>query len=98
MRSRPTPCDPIGIAQLPCWAPSDPTSPDKCTVRFRAGDVLRMLTPGGGGWAGPNSSVDRSVAASGGHPNEQARVPIYRPETRWTQTPCVVVKGFAATR
>ena len=24
--------------------------PDKCTVRLRAGDVLRMLTPGGGGW------------------------------------------------
>ena len=23
---------------------------DKCTVRLRAGDVLRMLTPGGGGW------------------------------------------------
>jgi len=24
--------------------------PDKCTVRLQAGDVLRMLTPGGGGW------------------------------------------------
>ncbi|HZQ79702.1 MAG TPA: hydantoinase B/oxoprolinase family protein [Acidimicrobiia bacterium] len=24
--------------------------PDKCTVRLHAGDVLRMLTPGGGGW------------------------------------------------
>lgn len=24
--------------------------PDKCTVRLRAGDVVRMLTPGGGGW------------------------------------------------
>jgi N-methylhydantoinase B/oxoprolinase/acetone carboxylase alpha subunit len=24
--------------------------PDKCTVRLVAGDVLRMLTPGGGGW------------------------------------------------
>jgi N-methylhydantoinase B/oxoprolinase/acetone carboxylase alpha subunit len=23
---------------------------DKCTVSLRAGDVLRMLTPGGGGW------------------------------------------------
>ena len=23
---------------------------DKCTVRLRAGDVLRMRTPGGGGW------------------------------------------------
>jgi N-methylhydantoinase B/oxoprolinase/acetone carboxylase alpha subunit len=24
--------------------------PDKCTIKLRAGDVLRMLTPGGGGW------------------------------------------------
>jgi N-methylhydantoinase B/oxoprolinase/acetone carboxylase alpha subunit len=24
--------------------------PDKCTIRMQAGDVLRMLTPGGGGW------------------------------------------------
>ena len=24
--------------------------PDKCTVELRTGDVLRMLTPGGGGW------------------------------------------------
>ena len=24
--------------------------PDKCTVRLQAGDVVRMLTPGGGGW------------------------------------------------
>ncbi len=28
--------------------------PDKCTIRLRASDVLRMLTPGGGGW-GPAS-------------------------------------------
>jgi N-methylhydantoinase B/oxoprolinase/acetone carboxylase alpha subunit len=27
--------------------------PDKCTVRLKAGDVLRMLTPGGGGWGPP---------------------------------------------
>jgi N-methylhydantoinase B/oxoprolinase/acetone carboxylase alpha subunit len=31
--------------------------PDKCTVKLRAGDVLRMLTPGGGGW-GPPASPD----------------------------------------
>lgn len=24
--------------------------PDKCTIQMKAGDVLRMLTPGGGGW------------------------------------------------
>ena len=28
--------------------------PDKCTVQLKAGDVLRMLTPGGGGW-GPSN-------------------------------------------
>lgn len=27
--------------------------PDKCTIQMRAGDVLRMLTPGGGGWGTP---------------------------------------------
>jgi N-methylhydantoinase B/oxoprolinase/acetone carboxylase alpha subunit len=27
--------------------------PDKCTIRMQAGDVLRMLTPGGGGWGPP---------------------------------------------
>ena len=29
--------------------------PDKCTLRLKAGDVVRMLTPGGGGW-GPSDS------------------------------------------
>ncbi len=27
---------------------------DKCTIQLKAGDVLRMLTPGGGGWGTPN--------------------------------------------
>jgi N-methylhydantoinase B/oxoprolinase/acetone carboxylase alpha subunit len=27
--------------------------PDKCTIKLEAGDVLRMLTPGGGGWGTP---------------------------------------------
>ena len=31
--------------------------PDKCTVRLRAGDVLRMLTPGGGGGGSPLRST-----------------------------------------
>ena len=30
--------------------------PDKCTVHLKSGDVLRMLTPGGGGWG----SVERA--------------------------------------
>ncbi len=29
--------------------------PDKCTIHLKAGDVLRMLTPGGGGW-GPTQN------------------------------------------
>jgi N-methylhydantoinase B/oxoprolinase/acetone carboxylase alpha subunit len=29
--------------------------PDKCTIALRAGDVLRMRTPGGGGWAVPSA-------------------------------------------
>jgi N-methylhydantoinase B/oxoprolinase/acetone carboxylase alpha subunit len=28
--------------------------PDKCTVHLDAGDVLRILTPGGGGWGPPS--------------------------------------------
>ncbi|MDP8938354.1 MAG: hydantoinase B/oxoprolinase family protein [Actinomycetota bacterium] len=28
--------------------------PDKCTVHLQAGDVVRMLTPGGGGWGRPD--------------------------------------------
>jgi N-methylhydantoinase B/oxoprolinase/acetone carboxylase alpha subunit len=30
--------------------------PDKCTIRLHSGDVLRMLTPGGGGWGSPPAS------------------------------------------
>jgi N-methylhydantoinase B/oxoprolinase/acetone carboxylase alpha subunit len=31
--------------------------PDKCTIQLKRGDVLRMLTPGGGGWGAPASRV-----------------------------------------
>jgi len=30
--------------------------PDKCTIQLKAGDVLRMLTPGGGGWGRPTGT------------------------------------------
>ena len=43
--------------------------PDKCTVRLAAGDVLRMLTPGGGGWGEetPTARVeDRGAAPTNG--------------------------------
>lgn len=36
--------------------------PDKCTVRLRAGDVLRMFTPGGGGWGPPEPPASPSNA------------------------------------
>ncbi len=29
--------------------------PDKCTVTLAPGDVIRMLTPGGGGWGPPGT-------------------------------------------
>jgi len=32
---------------------------DKCTIRMRAGDVLRILTPGGGGWGREPGGVPR---------------------------------------
>jgi N-methylhydantoinase B/oxoprolinase/acetone carboxylase alpha subunit len=41
--------------------------PDKCTLRLAAGDVLRMLTPGGGGWGSPDAAVS--------NPALQARPP-----------------------
>jgi len=31
--------------------------PDKCTIQLEVGDVLRMLTPGGGGWGAPAHKV-----------------------------------------
>lgn len=37
--------------------------PDKCTIHVRAGDVLRMLTPGGGGW-GPAPTDEVSAGGA----------------------------------
>jgi 5-oxoprolinase (ATP-hydrolysing) len=41
--------------------------PDKCTFRMKAGDVLRMRTPGGGGWGEPPAAAapQRLGASSG---------------------------------
>ena len=36
---------------------------DKCTVQLSAGDVLRMLTPGGGGWGAPPRLAVRPMTA-----------------------------------
>jgi N-methylhydantoinase B/oxoprolinase/acetone carboxylase alpha subunit len=37
---------------------------DKCTLQLKAGDVLRMRTPGGGGWGSEPGDVD-GVQSSG---------------------------------
>jgi N-methylhydantoinase B/oxoprolinase/acetone carboxylase alpha subunit len=36
--------------------------PDKCTVQLGAGDVVRMLTPGGGGWGRPDRELAQASA------------------------------------
>lgn len=38
--------------------------PDKCTIQLEAGDVLRMLTPGGGGWGDPARSNPEEAGPS----------------------------------
>ncbi|MEA2827635.1 MAG: N-methylhydantoinase [Actinomycetota bacterium] len=34
--------------------------PDKCTLHLAAGDVVRLLTPGGGGWGQPPAGPDNA--------------------------------------
>jgi N-methylhydantoinase B/oxoprolinase/acetone carboxylase alpha subunit len=38
--------------------------PDKVTIRLKAGDVLRMLTPGGGGWGPASARQQAQLGAS----------------------------------
>jgi N-methylhydantoinase B/oxoprolinase/acetone carboxylase alpha subunit len=45
--------------------------PDKCTVHLRAGDVLRIVTPGGGGWGTPEFPISRAAARR--RPSPRAR-------------------------
>jgi len=41
--------------------------PDKCTIHLQADDVLRMLTPGGGGWGvAPDIQRDRTTERQAG--------------------------------
>ena len=35
--------------------------PDKCTLHLRAGDIVRVRTPGGGGWGVPGRSGSRGA-------------------------------------
>jgi N-methylhydantoinase B/oxoprolinase/acetone carboxylase alpha subunit/GrpB-like predicted nucleotidyltransferase (UPF0157 family) len=50
--------------------------PDKCTIRLSAGDVLRMLTPGGGGWGRPPGPVE-GLTVLGGSDAADVRVVEY---------------------
>ena len=36
--------------------------PDKCTIGLKAGDVLRVRTPGGGGWGDATSSISGTTS------------------------------------
>ena len=53
---------------------------DKCTVHLRAGDVLRVLTPGGGGWGSPTiPSPPPAPTGSSGAPGPVVGI---QPQTR----------------
>ena len=39
--------------------------PDKCTISLEAGDVLRLLTPGGGGWGIARTGAKPDVRLDG---------------------------------
>ncbi len=41
--------------------------PDKCTIHVQAGDVIRVLTPGGGGWGTPEAQSERPVRLAASH-------------------------------
>ncbi len=50
--------------------------PDKCTLRLHTGDVVRMLTPGGGGWGPPDLNafaVFRQEHPGGPHATSRSR-------------------------
>ena len=79
--------------------------PDKCTVRLRAGDVLRMLTPGGGGWGPPAAASvvshrvsDRPFAAENAGRDGSASVTVIATElTRMSRRhPMRVMRGEGA--
>jgi GrpB-like predicted nucleotidyltransferase (UPF0157 family) len=53
--------------------------PDKCTVRLAAGDVLRMRTPGGGGW-GPAAGSVSGLTVLGESDSSLVRIVDYDPE------------------
>ena len=52
--------------------------PDKCTIQMHAGDVLRMLTPGGGGWGRPPGPVE-GLTILGERDGSSVRIVDYDP-------------------
>ena len=52
--------------------------PDKCTIQMRTGDVLRMLTPGGGGWGRP-AGVVAGLTVIGERDGSSVRIVDYDP-------------------
>ena len=47
--------------------------PDKCTIQLKVGDVLRMLTPGGGGWGSPGRPVAPNLDIERADPGRPTR-------------------------
>ncbi len=56
--------------------------PDKCTIQMHVGDVLRMLTPGGGGWGRPPGPVE-GLTVFGERDGSTVRIVDYDPT--WPQ-------------
>jgi hypothetical protein len=60
--------------------------PDKVTIRLKAGDVLRMLTPGGGGWGPaserPQAQLELSTSVGGRGATDARTRPIARIQPR----------------
>jgi GrpB-like predicted nucleotidyltransferase (UPF0157 family) len=56
--------------------------PDKCTIHLATGDVLRMLTPGGGGWGRPPGPVT-GLTVFGEEDGDTVRIVDYDPS--WPQ-------------
>ena len=52
--------------------------PDKCTITMRPGDVLRMLTPGRGGWGRPPGPVE-GLTILGERDGSSVRIVDYDP-------------------
>ena len=71
--------------------------PDKCTVELRAGDVVRMLTPGGGGWGPPATApgAGGEVAVLRLVPMDEVAMAAFHERTRAAFVAELVESGMA---